>query len=1189
MSFVHLHVHSEYSLLDGASRIPDLVQLAAASGMPALALTDHGVLYGAVEFYTAARAAGIKPIIGCELYVAGRSHEQKEAHVDRDPHHLIVLVRNAEGYGNLLQLVTRSHLDGFYYRPRVDKDLLRRHAGGLIALSACLGGEVCARIRDRDYAGARDAALEFQEIFGRGNYFLELQDHGIALQGEANAALCQISGETGIPLVATNDAHYSRRDDAEAHDVLLCLQTGTVVAEPRRLRFEGDEFYLKSPAEMRERFASRPEAVANTLEIADRCSLELELDRPRLPRYDVPAGQTPEAYLRQLAEAGLRARYQPITPAVRARFEEEFAVIAEMGYASYFLIVSDFVAYARRAGVSVGPGRGSATGSIVSYALGITTLDPLRHGLLFERFLNRERVSMPDIDIDFDDRNRDRVIDYVAAKYGQDRVAQIITFGTMKARAVIRDVGRVLGVPLPDVDRLAKLVPFALGMTLEKAIQMVPELREAELHPSYERLIRNARKLEGLARHASTHAAGIVIAPAPLPEFVPLQQGITRGERGEKRSVMTQYDMDAVQRIGLLKMDFLGLRNLSIIQDCLANIEKTRGRRLDLDALPLDDPATYALLSAGDTEGVFQMESPGLRRLLQDMKPSSFDDITAAIALYRPGPIEGGMIDQYVKCKHGERQIVYPLPLLEPILRETYGVIVYQEQVMQIASSVAGFSMGEADILRGAMGKKKKDEMAKMRQKFVAGAVARQVSEAKANEIFDLMAYFAGYGFPKAHSAAYAVISYQTAYLKANYPLEYMAALLTNDAGNQLKIAAAIIDCHARNITVLPPDINRSGATFTIQDGVLLYGLRAIKNVGAKLVDDLAAEREGHGPYRSLLELCLRSDPRELNKRALESLIRAGALDALGERARLLASIDAVTDRAARIQAERDSGQTSLFGLLPAEEDAAASPEAFLASGVPPAPPEECLRWEKELLGLYLSDHPLRRIERDLHDRVDTYLNQIDARLEDHEVRVGGAVKDCRLIFTRQNRQMAFVQLEDLTASIELIVFPREYELYRELLHPDAIVVVRGTVDARGMGGASDTEEEAERGEAVKIRVDEVYRFDDPAHDGWSPTQVVHVRVPAEASTEQMAALDALLGEHPGSDQVVMHLLRDDKVVRMELGERFRVTAGGEAGAALGLAVRDLLGPGAWEVETVRRRTERPPAQRRRTAPPVEV
>jgi len=1173
MSFVHLHVHSEYSLLDGASRISDLVQRAAADGMPALALTDHGVLYGAVEFYTAARAAGIKPIVGCELYVAGRSHEQKEAHVDRDPHHLIVLVRDREGYRNLLQLVTRSHLYGFYYKPRVDKELLRRHAGGLIALSACLGGEVCMRIREGDYAGARDTALEFRDIFGAENYYLELQDHGIALQADANAALCRISAETGIPVVATNDSHYTHRDDAEAHDVLLCLQTGTVVAEPRRMRFEGDEYYLKSPAEMQERFASLPEAITNTLEIADRCNLELELERPKLPRYEVPGGQAPEAYLRQLAEAGLQARYQPITPEVRARFEEEFAVIAEMGYASYFLIVSDFVAHARRIGVSVGPGRGSAAGSIVSYALGITTLDPLRHGLLFERFLNRERVSMPDIDIDFDDRNRDRVIDYVAAKYGQDHVAQIITFGTMKARAVIRDVGRVLGVPLPDVDRLAKLVHFALGMKLEKAIHMVPELREAEQHPAYEKHIRNARKLEGLARHASTHAAGIVIAPAPLPEFVPLQLGILRGERDEKRAVMTQYDMNAVQRIGLLKMDFLGLRNLSIIQDCLANIERTRGQRLDLDALPLEDPATFALLSAGDTEGVFQMESPGLRRLLQDMKPSSFDDITAAIALYRPGPIEGGMIDQYVKCKHGEREIVYPLPQLEPILRETYGVIVYQEQVMQIASSVAGFSMGEADILRGAMGKKKKDEMAKMRQKFVAGAAARQVSDAKANEIFDLMAYFAGYGFPKAHSAAYAVISYQTAYLKANFPLEYMAALLTNEAGNHDKIATAIIDCHARNITVLPPDVNRSSAAFTIRDGTILFGLRAIKNVGAKLVDDLLAERERGGPYRSLLDLCLRSDLRELNKRALESLIRAGALDALGERACLLASIDAVTDRAARLQDERASGQTSIFGLLPQAEDDVANPVAFLASGIPAAAQDERLRWEKELLGLYLSDHPLRRIERELHERVDTYLNQIDARLEDHEVRVGGAVKDCRLIFTRHNRQMAFVQLEDLTASIELIVFPREYELYRELLHPDAIVVVRGTVDARGLGG-SEAEEEVERGDAVKIRVDEVYRFDDPVHDGWSPTQVAHVRVPAETAAEQMAALEALLGKYPGPDQVVMHLLRDDKVVRLELGERFRVTAGGDAGAALGQAIRDLLGPGAWEVETVRRRTD---------------
>jgi DNA polymerase-3 subunit alpha len=1185
MAFVHLHVHSEYSLLDGASRISDLVQRAVATGMPALALTDHGVLYGAIDFYVAARAAGIKPILGCELYVAGRSLEQKEAHIDRDPHHLIVLVRNQAGYRNLLELVTRSHLDGFYYRPRVDKAFLRRHAEGLIALSACLGGEVCSRLIDGDYDGAKQAALEYRDIFGPENYFLELQDHGLPPQASVNAALQRISQETGIPLVATNDSHYTRREDAEAHDVLLCLQTGTVVAEPKRMRFEGDEFYLKSPEEMAARFAFAPEAVANTLLIAQRCDLELELDRPKLPRYEVPAGLTPDAYLRRLAETGLRSRYPTPTPEVSARFEEELTVITEMGYASYFLIVSDFVAYARQAGVSVGPGRGSATGSIVSYALGITTLDPLRHGLIFERFLNRERVSMPDIDIDFDDRNRDRVIEYVAQKYGHDHVAQIITFGTMKARAVIRDVGRVLDVPLPEVDRLAKLVPLAIGMTLEKAIQLVPELRDAERQPAYEKLLRNARKLEGLARHASTHAAGIVIAPAPLTQFVPLQQGITRTDRGEKRAVMTQYEMHALQRIGLLKMDFLGLRNLSIIQDCLANLEATRGVRLDLDAIPWDDPPTFALLSAADTHGVFQMESPGLRRLLQDMRPSSFDDITAAIALFRPGPIEGGMIDQYVNCKHGRSKISYPLPALEPILRETYGVIVYQEQVLKIASEVAGFSLGEADILRGAMGKKKKDEMAKMRRKFIAGAMQRQVSEAKATEIFDLMAYFAGYGFPKAHSAAYAVISYQTAYLKANYPLEYMAALLSNEAGDHKKMAEAIIDCHARNLQVLPPDVNRSGATFIIHEEAILYGLRAIKNVGANLVDELLAARERGGPYRSLLDLCLRTDPRELNKRALESLIRAGALDGLGERACLLASIDQVTARAAQIQAERASGQTSLFGMLPDAEEDGVRPEAYLLTGVSPASSEERLRWERELLGLYLSDHPLRRIERELHARVDTYINQIDVGLEDSEVRIGGAVKGVRIIFTRQNKQMAFVQLEDLTGTVELVVFSREYELYRESLRPDAVVIVRGVVDVRGRGGGSEASEEPDRQEAPKVRVEEIYGFDDPVHEGWAPTQVAHVRVPADASPDQLQALEAVLRAHPGPDRVQLHLQREDKIVQLELGREFRVTAAGPEGLALAEAVRALLGAPAWEVEVIRRRAERPPARRSPAAP----
>ena len=1166
MSFVHLHTHSEFSLLDGASRISEMVRLAAETGMPAIALTDHGVLYGAIDLYLQAKVAGINPIIGQEAYVATRSRLQKEGRADRDPYHLILLVKSLTGYRNLIRLASLAHLEGYYYRPRIDKALLADNAEGLIALSSCLGGEVASRLLEGDEAGAEQAAREYQKIFGE-DYFLEIQDHGMPEQARVNEGLARLSQRTGIPLVATNDTHYTRRDDAEAHDILLCLQTGTVISETNRMRFHNDEFYLKTPAEMQERFRDFPEAVANTVRIAERCHLELETET-RLPRFDVPTGETAETYLRRLAEEGLKARYPEITATIKDRFEMEFSVIKDMGYAAYFLIVSDFTDFARKNGVAVGPGRGSAAGSIISYALGITELDPLRHGLIFERFLNRERISMPDIDMDFDDRNRDRVIDYVARRYGQDHVAQIITFGTMKARAVIRDVGRALGLPLPDVDRLAKLVPPQLNMTLDKAMQMVPELAAAATDPEYARLLRNAKKLEGLTRHASTHAAGIVITPEPLQQYVPLQNAITKGERNgqEKRAVMTQYEMNAVQKIGLLKMDFLGLRNLSIIEDALLNLEQTRGMKLDLALIPWDDPATFRLLQAADTNGVFQLESAGLRRLLQDMRPTSFDDIIAANALFRPGPLEGGLVDQYVKCKNGEQEIVYPLPELEPILKETYGVIVYQEQVMQIASRLAGFSLGEADILRAAMGKKKKEEMARMRTKFITGAVERGVSQAKATEIFDMMAFFAGYGFNKSHSAAYAVISYQTAYLKANYPLEYLAALLNNEAGNYDKVAAAVLDCHARDIEVLPPDVNHSDAGFTVRQGKIRYGLAVIKNVGTHAIELLLAERRAQGPYKSLLDLCVRVDPRELNKRVLESLIRSGATDSLGERGRLLASIDRVSDRAAQIISERESGQTNLFGMLP-DADELDDPSAGLVSAMPPMPGDERLKGEKELLGLYLSDHPLRRIEQELHAKVDTYANQVTPDMEDYEVRIGGVIKAVRPILTKSGKAMAFVQLEDLTATIEVIVFPRVFEERRQLLLSDTVVIVRGKVDARAAAG-----DDEERADAAKVIADEILAFDDAGHETWVRNQVVHLDVPAEATPEQMATLQEILGRCAGPDPVVLHLQRADQIVDMDLGEKFRVQGGGLAGDRAQREIDALFSRPVWRLEVIRRR-----------------
>ncbi|TMC63288.1 MAG: DNA polymerase III subunit alpha [Chloroflexota bacterium] len=1145
MSFVHLHTHSEFSLLDGASRISEMVRLAAETGMPAIALTDHGVLYGAVDLYLQAKAAGINPIIGQEVYVATRSRHQKEGRADRDPHHLILLVKNLEGYRNLIQLSSLAHLEGYYYKPRIDKGLLAEHAQGLIALSSCLGGEVASRLLEGDEAGAEQVAREYQRMFGE-DYFLEVQDHGMEEQARVNEGLARLSQRTGIPLVATNDSHYTRQDDAEAHDILLCLQTGTVVSDQKRMRFHNDEFYLKTPAEMAERFREFPEAVANTVRIAERCHLELDT-KPLLPRFEVPQGETAESYLRRLAEQGLKTRYPELGQVVRDRFEMEFGVIEAMGYAPYFLIVSDFIDFARQNGVAVGPGRGSAAGSIISYALGITTLDPIQHGLIFERFLNRERISMPDIDVDFDDRNRDRVIDYVGQKYGQDHVAQIITFGTMKARAVIRDVGRALDVPLREVDHLAKLVPPTLNMTLDKAIQMVPELAQAEKDPVYERLLKNARKLEGLVRHASTHAAGIVITPEPLQHYLPLQASITRGDKNgqEKRAVMTQYEMNAVQKIGLLKMDFLGLRNLSVIEDALKNLEQTRGLKLDLAQIPWDDPATFRLLQAADTNGVFQLESAGLRRLLQDMRPMTFADITAAIALFRPGPLEGGLVDQYMKCKHGEQEIVYPLPQLE------------------------------ADVLRAAMGKKKKEEMAKMRAKFITGAVDRGVTQAKATEIFDLMAFFAGYGFNKSHSAAYAVISYQTAFLKANYPLEYLAALLNNEAGNYDKVAAAVLDCHARNIEVLPPDVNYSEGGFSVQDGKVRYGLAVIKNVGVRAIELLLAERRAKGPFKSLLDLSVRVDPREMNKRVLESLIRSGATDSLGERGRLFASIDRISDRAAQIISERESGQTNLFGMLP-EADEMDDPSAGLVSDMPPMPDDERLKGEKELLGLYLSDHPLRRIEQELHAKVDTYANQVTPDMEDYEVRIGGVIKAVRPIVTKSGKAMAFVQLEDLTATIEVIVFPKVFEERRSLLLSDTVVIVRGKVDARASANDDD-----ERAEQAKVIADEILAFDDAGHEQWVRNQMVHLDVPADATAEQMEALQEILGRCAGPDRVVLHLQREDQVVDMDLGEKFRVQGGGLAGDRAQREIDALFSRPVWRLEVIRRR----PPRRRRPAP----
>ena len=936
-TFVHLHNHTEYSLLDGASRIPAMVARAAELGMPAIGLTDHGVMYGSIHFYKACKDAGIKPIIGCEVYVAPRSRLLREGRVDRDPNHLTLLAANHEGYVNLMRLCTVGQMEGMYYKPRIDKEILAEHSKGLIALSGCLQGEAASRIVEGDIDGARESVAAYRDIFGKDRFLLEVQRHGIDRQVEVNTVLERFGKELGLRLCATNDLHYVHRHDSEAHDVLLCLQTGARFNDPNRWRFSTQENYLKTPAEMIETFGDLPDALASTLEVADQVDLKLNLGATLLPPFDVPDGLTPDQYLKQLVGKGMEWRFGNPSAQVMERAEQELFVISQTGYASYFLIVWDFYNFARQNGIVVGPGRGSAAGSLVSYCLGITNLDPIQHGLIFERFLNIDRVSMPDIDCDFSVEGREKVIRYVSEKYGSDRVAQIITFTTMASKAAIRDVGRVLEVPLRDTDRLAKLIPVWQGRSksLDDAMKEVPDLREAyESNEDQKRLIDVARALENVSRNVSTHAAGVVIAPEPLVRYTPLQYG------PKSEAVITQYDMKAVGDIGLLKIDFLGLQNLDIIATCLRLVRERRDIEVDLESVPFDDAKTYELIAAGDTHGVFQFEGAGMRRMLMDMRPQSFGDVSAAVALFRPGPMVN--IPAFIARKQGREPIEYMHERLEPILRETYGVMIYQEQVMMAARELAGFTMSEADILRAAMGKKDKAKMAKLRTKFVAGAVEREIPPATAEALFDGIAKFAEYGFNRAHSAAYGVIAYQTAYLKANYPLEYMTSLLIHMEGSADRVATGIVDCRARGIEVLAPDINRSRADFSINDEKILFGLAAIKNVGQHAVESLVEMRDSDGPFKSLEDLCERTSAiQDVNRRVLDALVQSGACDSLGERARLLAVLDHAVSRAERARRDRESGQTSLLDMVGAESVDGNADDFGLSIDVAPMPGEE--------------------------------------------------------------------------------------------------------------------------------------------------------------------------------------------------------------------------------------------------------
>ncbi len=1049
--FVHLHLHTQYSLLDGANQIEPLVKRVKEFGQPAVAMTDHGNMFGAVEFYRKAKDAGVKAIIGCEAYMAPGSRLAKDSGLaHNDYYHLILLAQNLKGYQNLVKLVSKAYLEGFYYKPRMDKEILQQHSEGLIALSGCLSGEVAYLIGQKDLEGATRVAGEYREIFGKDNYYLELQANGLEHQRIANEGLLEIHKKLGIPLAGTNDCHYLKKEDSRPHDLMLCLQTGKTINDPNRMKFDTDQLYVKSTEEILREFKELPTAVSNTVKIAEACTLELALNKTYLPQFKVPEGFTRESYVEQLAKGGLAARLKERPSAVpeqvyQLRLKEELAVICSMGFAGYFLIVWDIIKFARSRGIPVGPGRGSAAGSLVAYALRITDLDPLVYSLLFERFLNPERVSLPDIDMDFCMDRRDEVINYVIHKYGEDHVAQIITFGTMKAKAAIRDVGRVLEMPYAEVDRIAKLVPDDLKITLDKALEQEPRLKElVDKDPKVRELMSVAQSLEGLARHASTHAAGVVISDQPLTEHVPLY-------KGPKDEIVTQYSMGDVEKIGLVKFDFLGLKTLTMIRraERLVNEGRPDQPPLHVDRLPFDDADTFALLSSGKTTGVFQLESSGMRDLLTGLKPDRFEDIIAIIALYRPGPMD--LIPDFIKRKQGKIPITYETPELEPILKDTYGVIVYQEQVMAIANKVAGFSLGQADILRRAMGKKKPEEMEKLRVQFLEGAKGKKIQEKKADKLYELIQKFAGYGFNKSHAAAYAVVCYQTAYLKAHYPTEFMAALMTSDMGNADKIVGYFTECRGLGIPVLPPDVNQSQKYFAVVDGGIRFGLAAIKNVGEGAVESIIEIRNETGPFRSFFDFCRRADMHKVNKRMMEGLIKAGAFDSMGgRRSQFMAVLDQAMEEGATIQKERAMGQTSIFGdELPGSTPTLDEPTL---PDVPEWSQGEMLKYERELTGFYISAHPLARYEAAIRLFATTTTEQVGNVPDGREVKLCGIITAVKSMLTKKGDRMAYITLEDLHGMVEVIAFPDLYRESADLIVPERVVRLTGTVDRGDKG-----------------------------------------------------------------------------------------------------------------------------------------
>ena len=1156
--FVHLHVHTDFSLLDGACETGELLDEASRQKMPAVAITDHGNLFAAANFFYEASKRDVKPIIGCEVYVAkGSRHDRGEKTANgndrsangergemepgsRGTNHLVLLCENLEGYHNLIKLVSSGFLEGFYYKPRIDYDLLAKHSKGLIALSACLKGVVTEAVVDEKFDQARENAYRLRDIFGKQNFFLEIQDQGLEIEKAVNPQLLRLSKETGIPLVATNDCHYLHHEDAHAQEVLLCIQTGKTMGDANRMKFATDQFYFKSAAEMAQVFAEIPEALRRTVDIAARCNVKVERIPNPFPEFKVPSGHTPGSYFEKVVREGFASRVPFLERMAKAgalanplseyerRLTSEIQMIQKMRYEGYFLIVWDFIHYARTQDVPVGPGRGSAAGSLVSYAMRITDVDPLQYNLLFERFLNPERISMPDIDIDFCMRRRGELIEYVTQKYGRENVAQIITFGTMAAKAAIKDVGRAMEIPYVEVDRLAKMVPATLGITLDQALEDAPQLKSAvNGDEKLKDLMAVALRLEGLSRHASTHAAGVVISPQPLTDLVPVY-------KTNRDEITTQFDMNALERIGLLKMDFLGLTTLTVLHDTVKMVEQNRGVKVDVDSLALDDTDTYKLFARGDTTAIFQFESHGMRDILRRYQPTRIEDLTALNALYRPGPIQGGMIDDFINRKHGKTKVSYELPQLQDILQETYGVILYQEQVMQIANRLASFSLGEADILRRAMGKKKKEEMAAQRAKFLNGCANNKIPDKKAERIFDLMEEFAGYGFNKSHSCAYALLAYQTAYMKTHYPVEFIAALLTSETGNAEKAVKYINEARGMSISILPPDINESDLYFTPIGESIRFGLAAIKNVGENTAKAIRDSRLSGGEFKSLYDFCERIEPRFLNKRVFESLIKSGAVDSLGPREAMAASIDdalAALQRAARL---RDSGQHGLFGGASASETTA----PFILRDAPLWSEEERLASEYAMLGFYVSGHPLEKYSSRLTEWSVVRLEEVEGQRNGKEIAVAALVVGVRPMRTKKGARWGIFTIQDMTGVQELLAFPESFAKHEQTLKPGTPLLLKVRVQIEEAG--------------TRLSLQEARRIQDIAERA-AAQQEFRVRIPMASMTEgTFDRLEQLFAAAPGMSQVVFELESPDGAIAVAPSQQ-RVKATPELAEAVRL------------------------------------